>query len=121
MQSNLTCLPLCMQTHAVTEWPGEADRSQDVCADASGSSERQDSRVLLPLPDVHEITGFSVRAMKKAHHAGDFPAITFQGRWYTHRRFVDLILEAVLSGRVTSVEEIGRAWIDGVQLQASAA
>jgi hypothetical protein len=92
-----------------------------VCADASGSTERQEPPVLLSLPDVHKITGFSVRAMKKAHHDGDFPAITFQGRWYAHRRFVDLILEATLSGRVTSVEELGRAWIDGMRLQASAA
>jgi hypothetical protein len=92
-----------------------------VCADASQGSGRPEPPTLLSLPDVHKITGFSVRAMKRAIHEGAFPAITFQGRWYTPRLFVELILEIARSGRITSVEEIGRAWIEGVALQVAAA
>lgn len=93
-------------------------------ADASQSGERQnpqDLRLLLPLGEVHKLTGFAVRSMKDAHKAGNFPAITFRGHWYTWRGFVDSIFAAVRSGRVASVEEIGRAWIDGIALQGASA
>ena len=92
-----------------------------MCADASQSGERPEPPTLLSLSDVHRITGFSVRAMKKAHRDGGFPAITFQGRWYTHRLFVDRILDAARGGQIASVEEIGRAWIEGIALQVAAA
>jgi hypothetical protein len=79
-----------------------------VCADASNG---QDLLLLLPLANVHKITGFSLRAMNSAHLAGSFPAIRFQGRWYAHRGFVNRILAAALSGDVTTVEDLGRDWI----------